>query len=201
MPYERLEAAETLLDELGNSVSFTILHRGQPVTHHVPGGLGQDANTDEVRGDPGYGDIGGASRFFYCAKASRAERDAGLHGCEETSPTSGGEPKGRSAVKGTDRAAQNNHPTVKPIDLMRWLVRLVTPPGGTVLDPFAGSGSTGAAAMLEGARFLGIEREAIYVPIARARITHWARQTRITTNSAGHRGAAAQRSGRVSAER
>jgi DNA modification methylase len=58
---------------------------------------------------------------------------------------------------------------------MRWLVKLVTPPGGTVLDPFAGSGSTGAAAVLEGARFLGIEREAAYVPIARARIKHWAR--------------------------
>ena len=58
---------------------------------------------------------------------------------------------------------------------MRWLVRLLTPPGGLVLDPFAGSGSTGAAALLEGARFLGIEREADYVPIARARIKHWAR--------------------------
>ena len=60
---------------------------------------------------------------------------------------------------------------------MRWLVRLLTPTGGLVLDPFTGSGSTGAAAMLEDARFLGIEREATYLPIARARITHWARQT------------------------
>ena len=68
----------------------------------------------------------------------------------------------------------NVHPTVKPIDLMRWLVQLVTPSGGLVLDPFVGSGSTGAAAVLEGARFIGIEREAAYVPIARARITHWA---------------------------
>ncbi len=64
----------------------------------------------------------------------------------------------------------NIHPTVKPIELMRWLVRLLTPHGGLVLDPFTGSGSTGAAAVLEGARFLGIEREAIYLPIARARI-------------------------------
>jgi len=75
----------------------------------------------------------------------------------------------------------NIHPTVKPLDLMRWLVRLLTPPprntgsGAIVLDPFAGSGSTGAAAVLEGARFLGIEREAAYVPIARARIKHWAK--------------------------
>ena len=68
----------------------------------------------------------------------------------------------------------NIHPTVKPIELMRWLVRLLTPPGGLVLDPFAGSGSTGAAAVLEGARFHGIEREHDYIPIARARIKHWA---------------------------
>jgi site-specific DNA-methyltransferase (adenine-specific) len=65
---------------------------------------------------------------------------------------------------------RNNHPTVKPTDLMRYLCRLVTPPGGVVLDPFTGSGSTGKAAVLEGFRFIGIEREAEYVEIARARI-------------------------------
>jgi site-specific DNA-methyltransferase (adenine-specific) len=64
----------------------------------------------------------------------------------------------------------NNHPTVKPTDLMRYLCRLVTPPGGTVLDPFMGSGSTGRAALLEGFRFIGIEREAQYLEIARARV-------------------------------
>lgn len=93
----------------------------------------------------------GASRFFYAAKASRAEREAGLEG------------------HGT-RA--NTHPTVKPIELMRYLVRLITPPGASVIDPFMGSGSTGCAAMLEGARFVGIEREAEYMNIARARIAH-----------------------------
>lgn len=91
------------------------------------------------------------SRFFYCAKASRAEREAGLDG------------------HGT-RA--NTHPTVKPIELMRYLVRLITPPGASVIDPFMGSGSTGCAAVLEGARFVGIEREAEYMNIARARIAH-----------------------------
>lgn len=64
-------------------------------------------------------------------------------------------------------------PTVKPVDVMRWLVRLVTPPGGTVLDPFTGSGTTGVAAHLEGVEFLGIEREAEYAEIARARIEWW----------------------------
>lgn len=85
---------------------------------------------------------GGASRFFYCAKASKADRGEG-----------------------------NTHPTVKPIELMRWLVRLTkTPTGGAVLDPFCGSGSTGVACALEGRDFLGIEREAQYVELARARI-------------------------------
>ena len=65
---------------------------------------------------------------------------------------------------------------MKPIGLMRWIVRLVVPPGGLVLDPFTGSGSSGIAAVLEGRPFVGIEREAEYVAIARARIAHWARQ-------------------------
>jgi site-specific DNA-methyltransferase (adenine-specific) len=89
------------------------------------------------------GDSGSAARFFYCAKASKA-----------------------------DRGDTNNHPTVKPTDLMRYLCRLVTPPNGIVLDPFTGSGSTGKAAILEGFQFIGIEREAEYVEIARARIEH-----------------------------
>ena len=85
--------------------------------------------------------LGEAARFFYCPKASKKDRDA-----------------------------DNNHPTVKPTDLMRYLCRLVTPPGGTVLDPFMGSGSTGKAAVLEGFRFIGCEREANYLAIAQARI-------------------------------
>lgn len=92
-----------------------------------------------------HGGDGGTSRFFYVAKASRAEK------------THGG-------------TVDNKHPTVKSIALMRWLVRLITPPGGLVLDPFMGSGSTGVAALAEGCRFLGIEREAEYVKIARARL-------------------------------
>ena len=68
----------------------------------------------------------------------------------------------------------NVHPTVKPIAVMRWLCRLITPPGGVVLDPFLGSGTTGCAAMLEGFHFVGIEKEAEYAAIAEARIKHWA---------------------------
>lgn len=95
------------------------------------------------------------SRFFYCAKASSAEREVGLEG------------------DGHKRA--NTHPTIKPLALMRYLVRLITPPGATCIDPFMGSGSTGCAVMQEGEgrRFVGIEREPEYLDIARARLAHY----------------------------
>ena len=93
------------------------------------------------------------SRLFYAAKAARAEREAGCERLEaRVSPIF-------SHGDGTPRARSNLHPTVKPISLMRWIVRLVVPPGGVVLDPFSGSGSTGIAAVLEGRQFVGIERE------------------------------------------
>lgn len=99
------------------------------------------------------GDVfGEASRFFYCAKASKADREEGLEGGEGN--------------------RKNDHPTVKPTELMRYLCRLITPPGGTVLDPFMGSGSTGKAAMLEGFDFIGVDLSQEYVDIARARIEH-----------------------------
>jgi site-specific DNA-methyltransferase (adenine-specific) len=127
-----------------------------------------------------YADYGSAARFFYCAKASKADRDEGCEGLEEirrgvgdTRPSGDfGERLGPRA-DGSERKApvgRNHHPTVKPTDLMRYLCRLVTPPGGTILDPFMGSGSTGKAAKLEGFNFIGIEREADYVAIAQARI-------------------------------
>ena len=97
---------------------------------------------------------GGASRFFYTAKASKSEREAGLDA-----------PIGERA---------NIHTTVKPLSLMRYLVRLVTPPGGKVLDPFMGSGSTGCAAVLEGFDFVGIDITPEYVAIAQKRIDHYA---------------------------
>ncbi len=106
------------------------------------------------------------SRLFFCAKASKQERETG---CEELPLQSD-----LLFSRPTSRLRRNIHPTVKPIALMRWLVGLVTPPEGVVLDPFTGSASTGIAAVLEGRTFLGIEREAAYVDIACARLTHWA---------------------------
>lgn len=122
---------------------------------------------------------GGASRFFYVAKPPRFEKDAGL---EHLEPLSGAAALGREegsagldnphAGAGRRGGARNTHPTVKPVALMRWLVRLVTPPGGLVLDPFAGSGTTGVAALLEGCRFIGAERadDPRYEAILRGRI-------------------------------
>lgn len=108
------------------------------------------------------------SRFLYCPKASRKERDAG---CERL-PRRAFDlfPNAQRARGPAD--ARNFHPTVKPLELMRWLVRLLCPPGGVVLDPTAGSGSTGVAAVLEGRRFIGIELEPAYIEIAAARIAH-----------------------------
>lgn len=124
-----------------------------------------------------YADEGGASRFFYVAKAGRAERNAGLDGFDlRRSVDDDWVSESRKDAPGGGRPSPqgNHHPTVKPIELMRWLVRLVTPPGGLVVDPFAGSGTTGIAAVLEGFDFIGVEQRDEYAAIARARIAFWA---------------------------
>lgn len=116
--------------------------------------------------------LGDPSRFFYCAKASRADRNHGLEAFEAKPLhwSSGDANPGSFQSEGTDKTARNPHPTVKPTDLMRYLCRLVTPPGGTVLDPFMGSGSTGRGAVMEGFSFIGVEMDASYYDIADARI-------------------------------
>ncbi len=111
--------------------------------------------------------------YFYCAKASKSEKNAGLDGMPEKRPderTSTG--MGTFEQKGVAKQA-NHHPTVKPLELMKYLCRLITPPNGTILDPFAGSGSTLVAATLEGFNSIGIEMTAEYIPIIQARLT-WA---------------------------
>ena len=118
---------------------------------------------------PGQGDQS-ASRFFYCPKAGTSERELGLDALDDkilnrTNP--GGL---EQDPKWAPRIRKNNHPTVKPVALMRYLVRLVTPPGGLVLDPFTGSGSTGVAAIREGFKFCGVEANPDYLDIIRARL-------------------------------
>ena len=131
---------------------------------------------------PSYPDSGGASRFFYCAKANRTEREAGLDGLKYANFQSGCAGNMSTDDRGRDRdrfkvMTRNYHPTVKPISLMRWLVRLVTPPGGLIVDPFVGSGTTIIAADIEGFRCIGIEKEIEYVEIANARIAYWKKQS------------------------
>ncbi len=126
--------------------------------------------TDGIRG---HSDSGSAARFFYCAKASRAEREMGCEGIP-AKPFQTNQPYGEGAearAESNASGSRNHHPTVKPLALMRYLCRLVTPPGGLILDPFMGSGTTGMAAKAEGFEFIGIEKEKEYVEIAERRIS------------------------------
>jgi len=139
-------------------------------------GLGSEVERSGPSNAPDqYGDAGSAARFFYCAKASRAERNEGLtdpgkrRKCNDTT--------GGKYAEAPNPPDSNFHPCVKPLALMRYLVRLTkTPTGGLVLDPFMGSGTTGMACMMEGRDFVGIELSEEYCAIARARIAEAAMQ-------------------------
>lgn len=139
---DEVETAFAAFGERPGQLARSSDNPDSPKTGRVYGRLDRAEAPMEPRGDSGT-----ASRFFYCTKATRQDRNEGL-------------PNG----------SVSTHPTVKPTELMRWLCRLVTPPGGTVLDPFMGSGSTGKAAALEGFDFIGIEQSAEYLAIAEARI-------------------------------
>jgi site-specific DNA-methyltransferase (adenine-specific) len=160
--------AELLDEQSGIGVSKSGGKSGTHFSAGVPG-----APNDWER--KGHNDSGGASRFFYVAKASKRDRNEGLedleaqrHSDRELDDGAGGDnPRNR-----TNNPKQNFHPTVKPTELMRYLVKLITPPGGIVLDPFTGSGSTGKAAILEGFDFIGIELTEDYWPIIEGRLKH-----------------------------
>jgi DNA modification methylase len=142
------------------------------------GGMMRGAGT-EYHDEGAEASTGGASRFFFCAKAAKSEKNAG---CTHLPIKSSGEMTDREdgsaglnsprAGAGRGGGSHNPHPTVKPIALMRWLCRLVTPRDGLVLDPFAGSGSTGVAALAEGFQFVGVEMTEEYLPVLKARIEH-----------------------------
>lgn len=156
--------------------------------------LGAFAGSEDANFVP-HDQRGSAARFFYCAKASRTDRNAGLadpgpqfeHGAT------------LRKVENTETTG-NTHPTVKPTDLMAYLCRLVTPPGGVVLDPFMGSGSTGKAAMREGFQFIGIELETEYMAIASARIAYEIDAVAERAAAAAERAAAATEQQRVAAQ-
>jgi len=161
------ERAAVAAEALDASVDHSQSRIGTPRSSAAGNGWGMRNTGAE------YEDEGGPSRFFYVAKADRVERDKGLQGTElhqvgMVSNTSGQHVTRRDG--GAPKPAHNDHCTVKPVSLMQYLVRLVTPPGGMVLDPFMGSGSTGIAADREGFDFIGIEQNAHYAEIARLRI-------------------------------
>lgn len=155
------EAAAMLDEQSGERPTSLSLSASRGKRPSGFGNVGAERG-DSVPNGPTYGDRGGASRFFYCAKVSRSEREAGLKDLESM----------RTRLHGSIKV-RNIHPTVKPISLMRYLCRLVTPPNGVILDPFAGTFTTGIAAVLEGFDYVMIEREPKYVEIGLARLDYW----------------------------
>ena len=172
-----------------------LIHDGSPdVLTHFPDSAGSGGSVPNVK-ISGYGDgvvgtgaaeylggerikvdcgTGSAARFFYCAKASKRDRNEGLDNFPAIQTNfaagTGLSKNGDGSPRNQEATAKNPHPTVKPTDLMRYLCRLVTPPGGLIVDPFAGSGSTGKAATLEGFQFIGFELDPQYAAIANARL-------------------------------
>ena len=165
----------------GKSIGAKAVGVPQKATGETTQTIGRwPANLFHDGSDETAGLLGEAARFFYCAKASKKDRDEGCEVFEGKYVAQGNQAqaelkRGNVDFDGSNKhnnvqLRKNHHPTVKPTDLMRYLCRLVTQPGGVVLDPFMGSGSTGKAAVLEGFQFIGIEREESYMEIAEARI-------------------------------
>jgi DNA modification methylase len=139
----------------------------------VMGGMFGNGQDNPNRANSLYFDTGGASRFFYVARASKRDRNEGLEDLPKQMSRKFAQDKTTLATMPFGKEpVQNFHPTVKPTDLMRYLIKLVTPPNGIVLDPFTGSGSTGKAAILDGFRFIGIEMTEDYIPIIEGRLKH-----------------------------
>ncbi len=173
--------AKLLNDQSGNLKSGDNCIRTKPGDGYH-GGFGKEGD-EQVS----YDDSGGASRFFYCAKPSQAERNLGLENFEYKLVAAGNQAQAELKRGNVDftsdsdsqisfsniKKRKNHHPTVKPIKLMQYLVRLITPKGGIVLDPFNGSGTTGIACSLEGFNYIGIELDEEYCKISRARIDAW----------------------------
>ena len=179
------EEAGKMLDEQTGELKSGFMKAGTPrlMSENPNKNTYGEWKPDTVANDT-YGDSGGASRFFYCPKTSKKDRNEGCENIEAKSVGTlnansadlenyGGSSLGASSLKGEHKNPEpknNFHPTVKPTDLMLYLIRLVTPKGGVTLDPFMGSGSTGKAAIRGGFDFVGIERESEYFDIAKARI-------------------------------
>lgn len=165
------EEAGQLLDQQSGISQSKSSYRGLQHSGRHGGLADLDSNikegTNTIRG---HDDLRGASRFFYCAKASKKERNIGLEDFETKKVSDGRQKEVDSAFQRGKTERHNTHPTVKPVKLMEYLVKLITPKNGIVLDPFMGSGSTGIAAKSLGFKFCGIEQNNEYFRIAEARI-------------------------------
>lgn len=173
---EVVEAFPDAPGQLAAASTSDTQRAGQNCYGNMKRGRGSEASADSANSGvvgfqmkPGARrlDSGSAARFFYCAKTSRTDRHEGL-----LNPGPQFQQGTTLRKVETTETMGNNHPTVKPTDLMAYLLRLVTPAGGVALDPFMGSGSTGKAAMREGFQFIGCEIDEQYAAIARARIDH-----------------------------
>jgi site-specific DNA-methyltransferase (adenine-specific) len=173
------EAGKILDEQSGNKTGQRGVVKGTEPSHSKKNAIYGDYSMVEGKFAKPMDVLGGASRFFYCPKASKKDRNEGCDKFEEKVSTQqfmGGSNNvmhsDGSVRKNAPILNKNSHPTVKPTDLMAYLIRLVTPKGGVVLDPFMGSGSTGKACVREGMNFIGIEREDEYMEIAKTRIEH-----------------------------
>lgn len=179
-PEDRLESttknqhADFGTKPMTGNVAYGDFSMVKPTNYDPPGRW--PANFVHDGSDEVLADLGDFARFFYCAKPSKSERNAGLDALpkKQGGGMSGTANKSLKTGSGNERdgTAQNFHPTVKPIALMRWLLRLVTPPNGVVLDPFAGSGTTLVAAVMEHKNVVGIEMTEEYWPIIEGRVNH-----------------------------
>jgi site-specific DNA-methyltransferase (adenine-specific) len=166
-------------DQSGNSKSTKFDCNLPNLSNNIFNGGNNGNGVSNIKTDRGYSDNGGASRFFYVAKTSKAERNMGLDNFEDKDSKKilfpekefiGNDGSIRSNKHNT---IKNNHPTIKPINLMYYLCKLVTPNGGVILDPYMGSGSTGISALLGGFSFIGMEMEQDYFNIAETRINQY----------------------------
>lgn len=177
------DGSEEVIDEFPQNAGARAPVKGtEPTANGFSGAVKFGGMINRVPG-AFHNDKGSAARFFYCAKVGKSERDEGMERFMPftASDMTGGRKEGSVGLNdpragaGRTGGARNNHPTVKPVELMRYLCRLVTPVGGLVLDPFMGSGSTGKAALLEGYGFIGIELDPDHLTTAAARIAHSAK--------------------------
>jgi site-specific DNA-methyltransferase (adenine-specific) len=169
------ESGDMLDEQSGESLSKrNLMNEGWSNKQNV---LNKNGTGDlDFKSERGFNDKGGASRFFYCAKASKSERN---NGCEELEDKDGNIKSGYAGMNNETQTKKNNHPTVKPIKLMEYLIKLVSKEKSLILDPFMGSGTTGIACIKTNRNFIGIEKELEYIKIIETRLNNIKKQKKL----------------------